>query len=88
MEGLVMGVGRRRSEEQSEFWVAAEQLGRGPRNAFYDKLNEVVPTENSTSFQDNDLRRGCEILESSFWLGKTCRRMRSGRCCYGFVVCF
>ena len=46
-----------------------------------------VPTENSTSFQDNDLRRGCEILESSFWLGKTCRRMRSGRCCYGFVVC-
>ena len=37
-----MSVGRRRREEQSEFWVAAEQLGRGPRNAFYDKLNDVL----------------------------------------------
>ena len=37
-----MGVGRRRIEEQSEFWVAAEQLGRGPRNVFYDKLNDVL----------------------------------------------
>ena len=37
-----MGVGRRRTEEQCEFWVAAEELGRGPRNAFYDKLNEVL----------------------------------------------
>lgn len=37
-----MSVGRRRGEEQCEFWVATEQLGRGPRNAFYDKLNEVL----------------------------------------------
>ena len=37
-----MGVGRRGIEEQSEFWVATEQLGCGPRNAFYDKLNEVL----------------------------------------------
>ena len=29
---------RRRTEEQSEFWVAAEELGRGPRNVFYDKV--------------------------------------------------
>ena len=37
-----MGVGRRRTEAQSEFWIAAEELGRGPRNVFYDKLNEVL----------------------------------------------
>src|SRR6056297_108306 len=42
MEDSLMSVGRRRTEEQCEFWVAAEQLGRGPRNAFYDKLNEVL----------------------------------------------
>ena len=39
---LVMSVGRRRREAQSEFWIAADQVGRGPRNAFYDKLNEVL----------------------------------------------
>ena len=37
-----MRVGPRRTEEQCEFWVASEQLGRGPRNAFYEKLNEVL----------------------------------------------
>ena len=42
MEDCLMGVGRRRTEEQSEFWVAAEELGRGPRNVFYDKLNELL----------------------------------------------
>jgi len=35
-----------------------------------------VPTKNPTSFQDNDLRRGCEILESSFWLEmRICMKM-------------
>lgn len=37
-----MTVGRRRSEQQGEFWVAADRLGVGPRNAFYDRLNQVL----------------------------------------------
>ena len=52
----MMGVGRRRSEAQSEFWVAAEQLGRGPRNAFYDKLNEVL----AESGFDRELEKAVE----------------------------
>ena len=37
-----MGLGRRRSEHQDTFWVAADKLGKGPRNAFYDRLNELL----------------------------------------------
>ena len=37
-----MGLGRRRRERQQSFWVAAEKLGSGPRNAFYDRLNRVL----------------------------------------------
>lgn len=37
-----MTLGRRRSEQQGEFWVATDQLGAGPRNAFYDRLNQVL----------------------------------------------
>jgi transposase len=37
-----MGLGRRRSEQQDEFWVAADKLGKGPRNAFYDRLNQLL----------------------------------------------
>lgn len=37
-----MALGRRRREHQDTFWVATEQLGSGPRNAFYDRLNELL----------------------------------------------
>ena len=37
-----MTLGRRRSERQDSFWVATEKLGKGPRNAFYDRLNELL----------------------------------------------
>ena len=37
-----MTLGRRRREQQDAFWVATEQLGRGPRNAFYDRLNQLL----------------------------------------------
>jgi len=37
-----MALGRRRSERQNEFWVAADKLGSGPRNVFYDRLNQVL----------------------------------------------
>jgi len=37
-----MGLGRRRNEHQDTFWVSADKLGKGPRNAFYDRLNEVL----------------------------------------------
>ena len=37
-----MTLGRRRSEHQNSFWVATDKLGKGPRNAFYDRLNELL----------------------------------------------
>ena len=37
-----MTLGRRRLERQDTFWVATEKLGCGPRNAFYDRLNELL----------------------------------------------
>jgi len=37
-----MGLGRRRRERQETFWVASDAIGCGPRNAFYDRLNEVL----------------------------------------------
>ena len=37
-----MGLGRRRKEQQQTFWVASEKLGSGPRNAFYDRLNQLL----------------------------------------------
>ncbi len=37
-----MGLGRWRSERQDTFWVASEKLGSGPRNAFYDRLNQLL----------------------------------------------
>ncbi|MEO1523969.1 MAG: transposase [Planctomycetota bacterium] len=37
-----MGLGRRRREHQDTFWVASDRLGSGPRNAFYDRLNELL----------------------------------------------
>lgn len=37
-----MTLGRRRQEQQDTFWVAADRLGKGPRNAFYDRLNQLL----------------------------------------------
>ena len=37
-----MTLGRRCSERQDSFWVATDKLGKGPRNAFYDRLNEFL----------------------------------------------
>ena len=37
-----MTLGRRRREQQDTFWVAADRLGNGPRNAFYDRLNQLL----------------------------------------------
>ena len=37
-----MGLGRRQSEQQGTFWVATDKLGSGPRNAFYDRLNQLL----------------------------------------------
>lgn len=37
-----MGLGRRRNEQQDSFWISTDQLGHGPRNAFYDRLNELL----------------------------------------------
>jgi transposase len=37
-----MALGRRRRERQGEFWVATDQLGSGPRNLFYDRLNQLL----------------------------------------------
>jgi transposase len=37
-----MTLGRRRREQQDTFWVATDRLGNGPRNAFYDRLNQLL----------------------------------------------
>ena len=37
-----MALGRRRRERQDSFWVSADRLGSGPRNAFYDRLNQLL----------------------------------------------
>ena len=37
-----MGLGRRAEERQDSFWVATAKLGKGPRNAFYDRLNALL----------------------------------------------
>lgn len=37
-----MSLGKRRIEQQGSLWVAADKLGSGPRNAFYDRLNELL----------------------------------------------
>ena len=37
-----MTLGRRRREQQDTFWVSADRLGSGPRNAFYDRLNRLL----------------------------------------------
>ena len=63
-----MSVGRRRLEEQSEFWVATDQLGRGPRNAFYDKLNEErrkgARSEWHCRLSANNLRHAAAFISS------------------------
>ena len=37
-----MGLGRRRESQQQTFWVPADKLGHGPRNVFYERLNDVL----------------------------------------------
>lgn len=37
-----MALGKRRREQQDTFWVTADKLGNGPRNAFYDRLNQLL----------------------------------------------
>ena len=37
-----MALGRRRRDQQDTFWVATDQLGSGPRNAFYDRFNQLL----------------------------------------------
>ena len=51
-----MGLGRRRSERQEQFWIAAESIGSGPRHAFYDHLNQVLA---SVQF-DREIEDACE----------------------------
>ena len=37
-----MALGRPRREQKDSSWVATDQLGSGPRNAFYDRLNPLL----------------------------------------------
>ena len=37
-----MALGKRKRQQQDTFWVAADKLGSGPRNAFYDRLNGLL----------------------------------------------
>lgn len=40
--GIAMALGKRKRQQQDTFWVAADKLGSGPRNAFYDRLNQLL----------------------------------------------
>ena len=42
MGGMKMALGKRRREQQDTFWVTADKLGNGPRNVFYDRLNQLL----------------------------------------------
>lgn len=37
-----MALGKRRRQHQDTFWVAADKFGVGPRNAFCDRLNQLL----------------------------------------------
>ncbi|TWU48568.1 hypothetical protein Poly51_44680 [Rubripirellula tenax] len=37
-----MALGKRRRSHQDTFWVTADKLVNGPRNAFYDRLNQLL----------------------------------------------
>jgi len=37
-----MALGRRRSERQGEFWIAAAETASGPRHVFYERLNTIL----------------------------------------------
>ena len=37
-----MSLGRRKRESQGEFWVPADKLSGGPRNQFYERLNQLL----------------------------------------------
>jgi hypothetical protein len=37
-----MALGKRKRQHQLAFWVPADKLGGGPRNAFYDRLNQLL----------------------------------------------
>ena len=51
-----MALGKRKRQHQQTFWVAADKLGGGPRNAFYDRLNQLL---GETDF-DGKLERAAE----------------------------
>ena len=37
-----MGLGKRKREYQNSFWIETEKLCNAPRNAFYDRLNQLL----------------------------------------------
>ena len=37
-----MALGRRRSERQETFWIAASETATGPRHVFYEQLNAIL----------------------------------------------
>jgi len=45
-----MALGKRRSERQREFWVAANDVASGPRHVFYEKLNAILAEANFDDF--------------------------------------
>ena len=41
-----MGMGRRKTERQQEFWVPTQDLALAPRNVFYERLNRLLAEAN------------------------------------------
>ena len=52
-----MAMGKRRIEQQAEFWIPTEQIATGPGHPFYRKLNEVLVAEGFDAFAEDCCRR-------------------------------
>ena len=57
-----MAMGRRQEEQQSEFWVATQQLPTSPGHPFYEQLNQVLATAGFDAF--------CEDICQKFYAPK------------------
>ena len=58
-----MALGQRRRQQQDTFWVAADKLGRGPRNAFYDRLNQLLDDTSQTSHRSGESLGGATTVD-------------------------
>ena len=52
-----MGMGRRASERQGEFWVPAQSMATAPRHVFYERLNRLLADANFDDWVEERCQR-------------------------------